>query len=108
MSVSVWWDVSGEDFLDSTELTEFIIESLNLVTPQGTRGFTLWLGPLGSDPVDMPLRLDMDPEPGSVPVDSIEAIADLPEIILEDVQGAAAVRWLPDGLLVWDLRGDDQ
>lgn len=66
----------------------------HLVTPQGTRGFTLWLGPLGSRLDDMPLRLDLDP--GAAPIESMDAIADLPEITADNVRGGAAARWLPD------------
>jgi len=102
MSVDVWWDVSGSTFEDAEALTEFIIGSLNKITPQGTRGFTLWLGPVGTDPDDMPLRMDLDPDPGASPVESIEAIADLTRITRENVEGAAAVRWLPAELMAVD------
>lgn len=102
MSVDAWWDVSGSTFEDAEALTEFIIGTLNKITPQGTRGFTLWLGPAGTDPDDMPLRMDLDPDPGADPVESIEAIADLPRITLENVEGAAAVRWLPSELMAVD------
>lgn len=101
MSVRISWDVSSEDFEDSQELLDFLIETLNLVNPHGTRGITLWLGPVSASRDDMPLRLDLDPEPGAEPVASIDAIAELPEVTLNTV-GAASARWLPDDLTAVD------
>lgn len=102
MSVRVSWDISTEDIEGPDELSEFIIETLNLVNPQGTRGISLWVGPPGAVREDMPLRLDLDPEPGSPPVASIEMIAELPEITHATVTGAASVRWIPNGLVADD------
>jgi hypothetical protein len=102
MSIQAWWDVSGDRFDDAGSLTDFMIESLNLVTPHGTRGFTLRLGPVGSAPADMPLRLDLDPDPGSAPLTSVAAVLELPEITLATVEGAAAARWLPQQLVAVD------
>lgn len=99
MSVQAWWDISGHRFDDADSLTDFMIESLNRVTPQGTRGFTLRLGPAESAPADMPLRLDLDPDPGTAPLTSIAAVMELPEITLANAGGAAAVRWLPQHLV---------
>jgi hypothetical protein len=95
----IWWDVAGENFADPDELVAFIVETLNLVNPQGTRGLTFWMGPDDAERKDMPLRLDLDPEPGAGPFTSFEEIAELPEITLATVSGAAAVSWLPDDLV---------
>jgi hypothetical protein len=95
MSARIAWDVSSEDITDPSEAESMILETLNMVNVHGTRGITIWLGPSGADRGDMVLRLDLDPEPGTDPIDSIEDIETLPEVTSETL-GAASVRWLPD------------
>jgi len=101
MSARIAWDVSSEDITDPSEAESLILETLNLVTVHGTRGISIWLGPTGADRDDMVLRLDLDPEPGSEPIDSIEEIEALPEITVETL-GAASVRWIPDNAIAVD------
>jgi hypothetical protein len=101
MSARIAWDVSSEDITDPSEAEALILETLNMVTVHGTRGITIWLGPTGADRDDMVLRLDLDPEPGREPIDTIEEIETLPEITTETL-GAASVRWLPDNLIAVD------
>jgi hypothetical protein len=76
MAHSVRWDINQEPLATAEETAAFIDEQLKMVNPHGTHSVTLWLGPEGAKRRDMPLRLDIDPE-----------------------AGAAAVRWIPDGLV---------
>ncbi|THV35704.1 hypothetical protein [Glycomyces buryatensis] len=101
MSARIAWDVASEDVTDPAEIASLIVETLNMVNPHGTRGITMWLGPIGAERDDMTLRLDLDPEPGGVPVASMEEIETLPEVTAETI-GAAAVCWLPEGLIAVD------
>jgi hypothetical protein len=93
--VRIWWDVAHQDLTDELELQERIVETLNRVNPWGTRGITMWLGPAGAEHEELPMQLDLDPEPGAEPVPTIEAIGDLPPVTAATV-GAARVMWLPD------------
>lgn len=101
MSARIAWDVASEDVTDPAEIETLIVETLNMVNPHGTRGITMWLGPIGAVRDEMELRLDLDPEPGRKPVDSIEEIENLPEVTAATT-GAAAVRWLPENLTAVD------
>jgi hypothetical protein len=79
MAHSVRWDINQEPLASAEEAEAFIAEQLQMVNPHGTHSVTLWFGPEGTKRRDMPLRIDLDPE-----------------------AGAAAVRWLPDGLIAVD------
>ncbi|MCD0444277.1 hypothetical protein LO763_11655 [Glycomyces sp. A-F 0318] len=79
MTHSVRWDINQEPLASAEEAAAFIDEQLAMVNPHGTHSVTLWFGPEGAKRRDMPLRIDLDPE-----------------------AGAAAVRWVPEGLIAVD------
>lgn len=86
MTIEIMWDVSITPTPTGAAVHEWFDAHLRMLNPQGTRGYTVRLGPDDADEVDaMPLRIDVDPD-----------------------AGRAAVRWLPEHLLAAALPPADQ
>lgn len=77
-SYRIWWDIADHAVDTGEDVLQFLADSADKINNWGTRGMAYWIGPADDEVDDFPLRIDIDPDAGP---------------------GAAAIRWLPDGLV---------